>query len=52
MIHSAVLIDLRRSATLKLYYDPTGTSYNGSLDDVIIFAHSVAEAGQFIIISN
>ncbi|XP_046845706.1 procollagen galactosyltransferase 1-like [Xenia sp. Carnegie-2017] len=45
MLHSVMLIDVRRAATRKLYYDPEGSSYDGPYDDVMVFAHSVKEAG-------
>lgn len=47
MLHSVTLIDLRRIATTKLYYNPEGKDYNGPIDDVMVFAHSVAEASMF-----
>lgn len=45
MLHSVMLIDLRRIATIKLYYNPEGTDYDGPIDDVMVFAYSVAKAG-------
>ena len=45
MLNSVYLIDLRRNASLHLYYDPTNSSYKGSIDDVMVFGHSVSEAG-------
>ncbi|XP_028394615.1 procollagen galactosyltransferase 1-like [Dendronephthya gigantea] len=44
MLHSVTLIDLRRIATTKLYYNPEGEDYDGPIDDVMVFAHSVSEA--------
>ena len=46
MLHSVILIDLRRIASTKLYYDPEGTDFDGPTDDVMVFAHGVAEAGR------
>ncbi len=45
MLHSVTLIDVRRVASKKLYYNPEGSDYNGPMDDVMIFAYAVAEAG-------
>lgn len=45
MLHSVMFIDVRRAATRKLYYNPEGSSYDGPYDDVMVFAHSVKEAG-------
>jgi hypothetical protein len=45
MLHSVILIDLRRIASTKLYFDPEGTTFDGPIDDVMVFAHAVGEAG-------
>ena len=45
MLHSVMLIDLRRTATTKLFYDPEATDYDGPVDDVMVFAYAVAQAG-------
>jgi hypothetical protein len=46
MLHSVTFIDLRRTATTKLYYKPEGSNYHGPIDDVMVFAHAVTEAGK------
>ena len=46
MLHSCTLIDLRRTASTKLFYNPEGTDYNGPIDDVMVFAYAVAQAGR------
>lgn len=44
MVHSALLIDLHRSVSPSFRYMPS-EDYTGPVDDIIIFAHSVRDAG-------
>lgn len=46
MIHSAVLINLRKFSSDKLTYDPQKIEdYNGPMDDIIAFAVSANKSG-------
>lgn len=44
MVHTALLIDMHRSISPKLSYT-SPEDYTGPMDDIIIFAHSVRNAG-------
>lgn len=46
MIHSTILIDLRKTITDKLRYNPPLASYHGEEDDILVFAHSARTAGK------
>lgn len=53
MIHSAVLIDLRKHASDKLTYDPNNLDqYDGPIDDIITFAISANKSGVPLFICN
>jgi len=45
MIHSTLLIDLRKTISDKLRYNPPLASYAGEEDDILVFAHSARAAG-------
>lgn len=45
MIHSTMLIDLRKATSDKLRYNPPLASYAGEEDDILVFAHSARTAG-------
>ena len=46
MIHSVMLIDLQKTITDKLRYNPPLASYSGEEDDILVFAHSTRTAGK------
>ena len=46
MIHSTMLIDLRKETSDKLRYNPPLASYAGEEDDILVFAHSARTAGN------
>lgn len=47
MVHSAVLIDLRKYASDRLTYDPTNLNlYDGPTDDIITFAVGANKSGK------
>ncbi|XP_006816484.1 procollagen galactosyltransferase 2-like, partial [Saccoglossus kowalevskii] len=50
MVHSTFLIDLRRSSSLKLQFNPLN-SYRGDYDDILIFAYSakIAEIQMYVL---
>lgn len=50
MIHSTMLIDLRRSASAALAFYPVHHYYLWSLDDIMAFAFSARQAGNNFII--
>ena len=50
MIHSAVLIDLRKHTSDNLTYDPKNLNqYNGPIDDIITFAVSANNSGKLML---
>ncbi|XP_041370447.1 procollagen galactosyltransferase 1-A-like isoform X2 [Gigantopelta aegis] len=51
MVHSAVFINLRHRNSSKLSYLPP-SDYEGPVDDIIIFAHRVREAGMSMYVTN
>ena len=54
MIHSTMLIDLRKTISDQLRYNPALPSYQGEEDDILVFAHSARSAGKqmlFILIT-
>lgn len=49
MIHSAVLINLRKFSSDKLTYNPKKIeNYDGPVDDIIAFAVSANKSGNYI----
>ena len=46
MIHSTLLIDLRKAVSDQLTYNPPLESYTGEEDDILVFAHSARMAGN------
>lgn len=46
MIHSTILIDLRKTISDKLRYNPPLANYAGEEDDILVFAHSARMAGK------
>ena len=46
MVHSTFLIDLRLETSTKLAYWPPLDNYKSDVDDILLFAHSVREAGR------
>lgn len=52
MIHSTILIDLRKTITDKLSYNPPLASYHGEQDDILVFAHSARTAGIMLNLLN
>ena len=47
MIHSTLLIDLRKAISDQLTYNPPLESYTGEEDDILVFAHSARMAGKY-----
>lgn len=47
MIHSTLLIDLRKTISDQLRYNPPLDSYTGEEDDILVFAHSARMAGKY-----
>lgn len=45
MVHSTLLIHLTGPSAASLAYAPSPPSYEGPLDDIIIFAHSAKHHG-------
>ncbi|KAG7211162.1 hypothetical protein KM043_010486 [Ampulex compressa] len=53
MIHSAILIDLRKPISDRLTYDANNLpQYDGPIDDIIIFALSANRTGTALVICN
>ncbi|XP_050389095.1 procollagen galactosyltransferase 1-A isoform X2 [Patella vulgata] len=52
ILHSALLIDIRRSITQDIAYTPPLPGYDGPYNDIIIFAHSVKAAAISMFILN
>ncbi|XP_054709347.1 glycosyltransferase 25 family member-like [Uloborus diversus] len=53
MVHSAVLIDLRRKESLNLTFDFNKlVGYSGPIDDIILFSYSARTSGVKMFISN
>ncbi|XP_059848159.1 procollagen galactosyltransferase 1 isoform X1 [Hypanus sabinus] len=52
MVHSTMLIDLRKEASKKLAFYPPHPSYTWSFDDIIVFAYSCKQAGVQMYINN
>ncbi|KAK3087084.1 hypothetical protein FSP39_001417 [Pinctada imbricata] len=52
MVHTAVLIDLRKPVTKRFSYSHRPKSFNGPTDDIIIFAQNVKNAGKKMYILN
>lgn len=51
MVHSVVLVDLRKRKSLYLTFDPKKIKdYKGPEDDIIAFAHSARISGKIILI--
>ena len=47
MIHSTLLIDLQKTISDQLRYNPPLDSYTGEEDDILVFAHSARMAGKY-----
>lgn len=45
MVHSTLLIDLRKEASDKLMFYPPHQDYTWTFDDIIVFAFSSRQAG-------
>ncbi|XP_069783798.1 procollagen galactosyltransferase 1-like [Narcine bancroftii] len=52
MVHSTMLIDLRKEASKQLAFYPPHPDYTWSFDDIIVFAFSCRQAGVQMYISN
>ncbi|XP_078285634.1 procollagen galactosyltransferase 1-like [Rhinoraja longicauda] len=52
MVHSTMLIDLRKEASKNLVFYPPHPDYTWSFDDIIVFAFSCRQAGVQMHISN
>ncbi|XP_051898150.1 procollagen galactosyltransferase 1-like [Pristis pectinata] len=52
MVHSTMLIDLRKEASKKLAFYPPHPDYTWSFDDIIVFAFSCKQAGVQMYINN
>lgn len=46
MVHSTLLIDLRKTASRHLAFYPPHPDYTWSFDDIIVFAFSCKQAGE------
>lgn len=49
MVHSAVLIDLRKEASDLLTFEPNNHDYTGPIDDIITFAVLANKSGENLI---
>lgn len=50
MVHSVVLVDMRKKKSQHLTFDPKKIKdYNGPSDDIIVFAHSAKISGKVIL---
>lgn len=45
MVHSTLLIDLRKEASRQLAFHPPHPEYSWAFDDIIVFAYSARMAG-------
>lgn len=45
MVHSTMLIDLRKEASRQLAFHPPHPEYTWAFDDIIVFAYSARMAG-------
>lgn len=45
MVHSTLLIDLRKEASKELAFHPPHPEYSWAFDDIIVFAFSAQMAG-------
>lgn len=45
MVHSTMLIDLRKEASRQLAFHPPHPEYSWAFDDIIVFAYSARMAG-------
>ncbi|XP_068096230.1 procollagen galactosyltransferase 2 isoform X2 [Hyperolius riggenbachi] len=52
MIHSTMLIDLRKEASLQLQFFPPHEDFTWSFDDIIVFAFSCRQAGIQMFLCN
>ncbi|KAM4722102.1 procollagen galactosyltransferase 2 [Rhinophrynus dorsalis] len=52
MVHSTVLIDLRKEASVNLQFYPPHEDYTWAYDDIIVFAFSSRQAGVQMYICN
>ncbi|KAM8930191.1 procollagen galactosyltransferase 2 [Pelodytes ibericus] len=52
MIHSTILIDLRKEASSKLQFYPPDEDFTWTFDDIIVFAFSTRQAGIQMYICN
>lgn len=52
MVHSTMLIDLRKEASRQLAFYPPHPDYTWAFDDIIVFAFSCKQAGVQMYISN
>lgn len=49
MVHSTLLIDLRKEASRQLAFHPPHPEYSWAFDDIIVFAYSAKMAGNLIL---
>lgn len=47
MVHSTFLLDLRRESSRDLAFHPPHPDYSWAFDDIMVFAFSARQAGQF-----
>lgn len=47
MVHSTFLLDLRRESSRDLAFYPPHPDYSWAFDDIMVFAFSARQAGQF-----
>lgn len=47
MVHSTFLLDLRRESSSDLVFYPPHPDYSWAFDDIMVFAFSARQAGQF-----
>ncbi|XP_061743995.1 procollagen galactosyltransferase 2 [Nerophis ophidion] len=52
MVHSTVLLDLRRQASRDLTFYPPHPDYSWSFDDIMVFAFSARQAGVQMFVCN
>lgn len=47
MVHSTFLLDLRRESSRDLAFYPPHPDYSWTFDDIMVFAFSARQAGEF-----
>lgn len=50
MVHSTMLLDLRKEGMKRLAFFPPHEDYSWPYDDIIVFAFSCRAAGSFLVL--